>query len=309
MQLPYSKALLWLFAEGQSTDQVKEQLDELSLPALDQADLETIAKQAADLPFSPGMRRRIAKKQFDKLDLIIAEKTGFAEMYCKHTDHFELYPRWQLQWEDVSKILRNPVLRIALDVGILCRYSFDELAQILPSSFHEQLSEDGIDLYCKYFFSHETMSKADWRNYLRVTASIPYAYIRYHAALTKPRDEALFLAGLPTRSNFSDFLKTVMGTASYKFQHYSRMATPQADGQARAWAKVGFDAGVRYEKFSSADVQDFAKAVQTEFDYVDNAIEDVTPDLLTQIKPPETLTAGEDSLPIPAPLMQVETEI
>lgn len=309
MRLPYSKALVWLFLEGRSEAEVAAQLDELSLPPLERADLDAFSHEASEVPFSAGMRKRLAKKQYDRLDMIMAERLGYAEIYCRHTGHYELYPKTQLQWEEVGKILRNPVLRIALDVGILCRYSLDELSQILPSTFHEQLTEDGIDLYCKYFFDHKAMTKADWRVYLRLYSTIPHAYIRYHAALTKNRDEALFLAGLPTRANFSDFLKTVMGTASYKFQHYSRMATPQADGQARAWAKVGFDAGVKYEKFSASDVQDFAKTVQTEFDYIESDIPTIQPDMLTQIKPPEDLESKTKDLPEPAPDLFREKEV
>lgn len=288
---------------------VADQLDELSLPPLDRADLEAFEHEAAQMPVSQGMRRRLAKKQFDRLDLTMAERLGFAEIYCRHVDEWSLYPKVQLLWEEVGKILRNPVLRIAIDVGILCRYSFDELSQILPSSFHEQLSEAGIELYTKYFFDYKSMTKGDWRVYLRISAAIPYAYIRYHAALTKPRDEALFLAGLPTRANFADFLKTVMGTAAYKFQHYSRMSTPQSDNQARAWAKVGFDAGVKYEKFSASDVQDFAKTVQTQFDYIESDIETIQPDMLTQIKPPEEIKEDATSLPDPSTIVQIETEV
>ena len=309
MRLPYSKALVWLFAEGKSEAEVAAQLDELSLPPLEKADLDSFAHEASLLPLSPGMRRRLPKKQYDRLDMIIAEKLGLAEIYCRHTGNFALYPMAQLNWEEVGKILRNPVLRIALDVGILCRYSFEELSQILPATFHEQLSEGGIDLYCKYFFNYKAMSKEDWRVYMRLCAAIPYAYVRYHAALTKPKDEALFLAGLPTRANFADFLKTVMGTAAYKFQHYSRMSTPQADGQARAWAKVGFDAGVKYEKFSASDVQDFAKTVQTEFDYIESDIPTVQPDMLSQIKPPDETLDKTKSLPEPPPDLFTDTEV
>lgn len=312
MNLPFHKALLWLFLEGRSYPQIKEHLDELSLPPLEDHELDAFSEYVKNVPVSSGMRRRLAKKYFDRHDHIVAEKLGLSEIYCKHTGHFELYPRVQLQWEEVSRILRNPVLRVAADVAILCGYTAEEISQILPGSFYEHISPDTLALYCKYFFDHASMTKADWRSYLQICAKIPYAYIRYHAALTKPRDEALYLSGLPTRANFSDFLRTVMGTAAYKFQYYSRLNAPQTDGQARAWAKIGFDAGVRLEKFTANDVQDFAKTVQTEFSYTDTAIETVDPTLLTQIKPPDDISGtADDSTKArpPGPLFTHDPEV
>jgi hypothetical protein len=312
MHLPFSKALLWLFLEGRSYPQIKEHLDELSLPPLDDHELDTFSEYVKNTPVSPGMRRRLAKKLFDRHDHQVAEKLGLSEIYCKHTGHFELYPRVQIHWEDVSRILRNPVARVATDVAILCGYKSEEIAQILPGTFYEHLSAEALDLYCKYFFDHSVMTKSDWRAYLQLCAKVPYAYIRYHAALTKPRDEALYLSGLPTRANFSDFLRTVMGTAAYKFQYYSRLNSPQTDGQARAWAKIGFDAGVRFEKFTANDVQDFAKTVQTEFDYTESAIETIDPALLTQIKPPEDRPLDTDAHPKakpPGPLFTHDPEV
>jgi hypothetical protein len=310
MRLPYRKALLWLFVEGKSDKDIETQLDEISLPILEKADLEEHRLVAESLPLSIGMRRRLSKKQYDVSDYAIASKLGFGEIYCKYTDNYSIDPSLRGLWEDVSKLLRNPVLRIAIDVGILCKYSLDEISQILPSSFHENLSEAGLNLYCKYFFDHDSLTKNDWRQYLRLWATTPYGYVRYYAALTKPREEALFLAGLPTKSEFSDFLKTVMGTAAYKFQHYSRMSTPQSDAQARAWAKIGFDAGVRHDKFSSKDAGDFSKTVQTEFAYTDSSIEDIDPDILSEVRPQElTDLRLENDAPTIPNAIQRETEV
>ena len=309
MQLPFTRALLWLFIVGKSRDEIKCQLDEISLPTPDVKDWEEIELQASNLALSPSLRKRLAKRHYDRLDLALLEKLGFDEIYCKHVGNYTSSPKVEAAWDEVGRILKNPVLRIAIDVGILCKYKLEELVQILPQTYQENLSEAGIELYCKYFFNHTSMSKLDWRGYLRTNAEVPYAYVRYHAALTKPRDEALFLAGLPTRADFSGFLKTVLGTAAYKFQFYSRMNTPLADGQARSWAKVGFDAGVRFEKFSATDVTDFSKSIQTAFEYENEEIETLPPDLLTQIKPPTEDKTVDSQIPTPGPMTQQEFEV
>lgn len=309
MQLPYRKALLWLFLEGRGEREVREQLDELSLPIPEPEDLVAYREEAGEIPIPPGTKRRLERKHFDPQDYKIFTRLGFGEIYLRHMNRWDQIPLLKEQWEEVGRILRNPVLRNALDCGILCKYALEELAQVAAPVYSEALTPDGLDLYSRYFFNYQNMGKGDWRAYLKLCSQIPYTYIRYHAALTKPRDEALYLVGLPTKAAFSDFLKTVLTTAAFKFQYYSRHNIPSSDAQARQWAKVGFDAGVRYEKFSASDVTDFSKAVQTEFEYVETDIPTIQTEMLTQVKPPDTSVENAKKLAEPPPLHQPETEV
>lgn len=308
MVLPFTKALLWLYVEGKTRREVKAQLDEISLPIPDEADLDGFEQDAQNLPISPGMRRRIGKKAFDEGDYKILTQIGYHEIYLKHVNAMEKIPILKELWEEVHRILRNPVMRVAIDVGTLCKYDLDELIQVIQPIHRERLTVEGLGLYMRYFFALDKMTKSDWRFYLRICNQDAYTFIRYHAALTKPREEALFLAGLPTKTAFTDFLKTVMNTAAYKFQYYSRHNAPQSDAQARHWAKLGFDAGVRHEKFSSTDVTDFSKTLQTEFEYTDEEIPTIDPDMLSEIRP---MTKEEDKGQAPElpSLFQPETEV
>lgn len=302
MKLPYARSLTWLFLEQKPQAAIQEQLDEITLPLPDAHGMEELQEEAEKIPLSPATKRRLSRKEFCEADLECFRRLGFSEAYLKTVNH--LTPEQSSSWEEVGRILRNPVVRVAIDCALLCKYGLDELVQLIPVILKEPVTEAGLGLYSRYFFDTQSMTKADWRAYLRICATLPYVYIRYHAALTKPRREALYLAGLPTRPAFTDFLKTVLATAEYKFEYYSRHNNQNSDAQARHWAKVGFDAGARYEKFSASDITDFAKTIQTQFEIENEDIPTIQGDMLSQVRPPDVETLKKNDapkLPDPAP--------
>jgi hypothetical protein len=299
--LPYHRALLWLYVEGHDEHHIRQQFDEVTLPLPDKDVLEEYQDLAAKLPLPPLSQKRVQQKKYEESDHRIFTKLGFEEIYLKSVE------RAPEEWEEVSRLLRNPVCRTAVDVGIICRYGVEDLSQVIPVTFQEKVTEAGLRLYHKYFFDHQRMSKADWRSYLKICAEIPYLYLRIHTALTKPKKEAMYLAGLPSKPAFTEFLKNVLATAEYKFDFYSRHNNKESDSQARSWAKVGFDAGVRYERFSSSDVTDFSKAVQTEFEAFKTDVPTISTDMLTEVKPEGIEGKTEVKAPV-EPILFPDTE-
>ena len=305
MNLPYGRALIWLYLEGRDDHHVKQQLDELSLPCPSSHELNSLREQAEQLPLPPLLMKRLAKKIFHESDFALLERLGYGEAYLKAVGAPQ--PGLLTNWEETGRILRNPVLRVAIDVSVLCKVPLEEILQMLPGAMQEPLTEAGVRLYLKYFFNHQTMTKSDWKAYLSLCSDVPYVYVRYHAALTKPRKEALHAAGVPSKAAFSEFLKTVLTTAEFKFGFYARQNNPLSEMQARAWAKVGFDAGARYEKFSAGDVTDFSKTLQTSFESEDFDTPTIDPDMLREMKPPEPDEAKNSKAPSP-PVLNPDLE-
>jgi hypothetical protein len=308
MNLPFAKGLIWLYLEQQTDEFIEQQFDEITLPLPDPDILAEHKEAAAALPLSPAILKRLGHKKFEQTDYQIFQKIGYGEAYLKTTCSCDKETGLQDLWNEVHRLLRNPVARTAVDVGILCKYRFEDLVPMVSGTFHEVLTEKGLELYQKYFFDAASMTKLDWRAYLRICAGIPYLYLRIHTALTKPKKEAMHLAGLPAKAAFADFLKTVLATAEYKFEYYSRHNNQCSDNQARAWAKIGFDAGVKYEKFSASDVTDFSKAVQTEFESFNAEIPTISTDMLSEVKPPETEVESKSKAP-PVPVLAPDTEV
>jgi hypothetical protein len=210
------------------------------------------------------------------------EKLGYGELHAWRCDRPTKY------WPAVGRIINHPLMRTALDVCIITGMDYDKVSIILPQTFRVDFAEPAIDLYKKIFGNYESFSKLDWTDYLNRLKEDQYVYVRIFSALTKPRDEALLLCGLPAEKAFSDFLKNVLASASYKYNYYARQNTPEADAEARRWAKVGFEAGEKFEKYGAGDVSDFAKLVQTEFEYVTPELETLDQATAQQLLPTST---------------------
>lgn len=307
MKVPYEKALTWLLVEGKDEHFLSQQMDEITLPLPESDQLEELQEQAKALPLSPALLRRISQNKYEQADHLVLQKLGYEEAYLKTVQAEALLPGLSSLWIEVYQLLRNPVARTAVDVGILCKYALSDLCPMVSATFQEPITEAGLNLYQKYFFDTSSMAKFDWRAYLKLCAGIPYLYIRLHAALTKPRKEAMHLAGLPSKAAFAEFLKTVLATAEYKFEYYSRHGNQGSDNHARQWAKAGFNAGVLYEKFSASDVTDFSKSVQTSFAYEEDDVETISGDLLSEVRPASTTESKTEAPALP--VVQPEHEV
>lgn len=226
---------------------------------------------------SPAARKRLERKIYSEADHALWTKHGFSEIY--------LHRLGKSDWSELGKILNHPVMRVALECCLVARISSEELEQMLPPVYHLGCSAETIKLYTKYFFDIENMVKSDWQSYLSIISADRYSYTRIFAALTKGRDEVMHLVGMPTKVQFSTMLKNIMNTAHYKFEHYSRLQGDEAQAEARAWGKMMIAAGEKHEKFGATDATDFARFVQTEFTYIDQSIETITPEMIADIKP------------------------
>jgi len=282
MSLPYRHHILWQLIEDRSDSDITAFYDNIQLPKPTAADLSQCRDKLSDMVIPPFALRNIKKDKVTAADVAVWNKLGFSEIYAKRTGDTVL----ELVWLNVSKLLNNPVMRVAIDCGLLVGLQPEELSQMASQSFGTGVDDAVLALYRKYFFDCGSFLKSDWRNYLRALQEDTYTHQRIYAALTKPRDEVLFMVGLPNKRQFSDFLRNVLATSDYKFRYYARQNNQESDDESRKWAKVGFDAGVRLEKFSATDATDFSKLVQTEFEYITPQILTISPEMLNEVRPP-----------------------
>lgn len=239
-----------------------------------------------ELRLPPSTRRNLNRAKFVPEDSLILDKFGFGDIHRQRI--FQATPSKSdlaKAWADVGKLLSHPVMRTALDSCMIARVEDEKLSLLLPTVYHLSLSEQAIKLYRHYFADFEMFGRNDWTDYLKRIQEDTYVYSRYFTALTRPKSEVFHLCQLPSEKQFSDFLKNVLAGATYKFDYYSRQNTPHADAEARRWAKVGFEAGEKFEKFGSGDATDFAKLVQTEFEYVTPQIDTLDEEAARQMRP------------------------
>ncbi len=280
MILPYQRHLEWLLLEGQSEEQIQKFYYNIQFPKITKASMEAAREKIQRLPLPPMIRRNLNRGVFRMEDNGIWSKLGYGEMHARRCT-----AKPTREWENVGKLLAHPVMRLAVDCCLITKLDHEKIHQLLPQVYSLPLSVNAISLYEEIFFNCANMDRDDWVKFMDLHREDPYSYQRLYAALTKSTDEVLFLLGLPTQKQYTDFLKNVLAASHFKFQFYMRQNTPDADAEARKWAKVGFEAGEKFEKYGASDITDFAKLVQTEFEYVTPEIPTLTPELLSSVIP------------------------
>lgn len=292
-RLPFQRHLNWLCIEDMSYDDVKSYYDNVQMAIPTKAQYEAAMESVSRLVMPPATKRRTLRKIFNVEDQRVWQKYGFEDIY--------LHQMGKKEWTEISRVLNNPIMRVALECSLVAKLTHDEISQLLPSVYYLPLSPESIVIYTKYFFDYEDMKKGDWIAYLGQIADDRYTHTRLFFALTRPQEEVLHSVGLPSRTQFGSMLKNVMNTANYRFEHFARQQSPESQEEARKWAKLMMDAGVRHEKFGSTDATDFSKLIQTQFEYIDDPIQDVTPEMLADAKPPiqEPLPGMAAAAPVP----------
>jgi hypothetical protein len=277
-RLPFHRHLKWLCLEGLSYEDVKSYYDNIQMAIPTQVQYQVALAGVEGLLMPPMTKRRLERKIYNADDLAVWEKYGYGEIY--------LHQMEKSDWSEIGRILNHPVMRVALECCLAAKLTHDEISQLLPSVYSLPLNTQSILTYISYFFDHEIMKKSDWQSYLNQISEDRYTHTRLFFALTRTQEEVLHAVGLPTRAQFGTMLKNVMNTANYRFEHYARQQSPESQEEARKWARLMMDAGVRHEKFGSTDATDFSKLIQTQFEYIDDPIETVTPEMLAEAKPP-----------------------
>ena len=280
MGLPFRRHLEWLCIEGMEDSKIQDFYDNIQFPVPTAKDIAEATDKVDKLTMTPSMKRNIRRGVYKKEDTPYWDKLGYGDLH-----------KWRCEggkdpnWSTVGRILNHPLLRVSIDACTITNFEDDKITVMLPQVYKINLNQEALDLYRKYFGNFRDFEKRDWKKYLQRIVDDNYAYTRIFAALTRPRDEVLHLCGLPAENAFSDFLKNVLATANYKFNYYSRQNNPDADMDARKWAKIGFESGEKFEKYGAAEASDFAKLVQTQFEYVSNDIPTIDANIASQIRP------------------------
>lgn len=292
-RLPFDRHLKWLCIEGMSYEDVINYYDNIQMAIPTKIQFQLAEDFASRLVMPPITKRRLQKKIHSPDDQKVWAKYGFEELYLHQTSKAE--------WTEIGQILNHPVMRVALECCLVAKLTIDEISQLLPSVYSLALSPESVMIYQKYFFDFENMRKKDWQSFLTQIAEDRYTHARLFFALTKPQEEVLHAVGLPSRQQFGTMLKNVMNTSYYRFEYYVRQQSPDAQEEARKWANLMMNAGVRHEKFGSTDATDFSKLIQTQFEYLDEPIENITPEMLAETKPAAPATDAVPGAAAPTP--------
>lgn len=282
MRTPYRKYLEWLLLLEKDYESIRSIFFEQSLPEQKATVVEKAQEFLTTISLPPGVKRRVVKNKIIEEDFAVLDRFGygsFARVHSGRASQNTLTTHNKV----VVELIGHPVLRVAVECMLIKKLDLEELSALIQQSFGVTLGVTELAYYKNNYFDYKEMTRSDWVAYVESLADSPYTYRMIYTALTKPLEDVKQLVGLPTKKNFSAFLQTVLSTADYKFRQYAIRTGMDNDVQARKWAEVGIKAGERFEKFGEKDAKNFADTVQTEFEYVDMDVPNITTEMLSGI--------------------------
>jgi hypothetical protein len=290
--MPYILYIRFLATKG--IDDIKEAnalLKSLSLPPIEQKDLD----EQWDLLHKALPKNIIAQ---------IENKTCSAD-FLRHMNIVGVGDFWlgepsfskTLEGKNTAACLKfvfgfhNDLwLRTCMNALFIKKASYEEIARILSVKFSMPIRESHLDLYARFFFDASLMTKSSWKVYLKKCGK-KEAHV-YFTALTENVDVLKTELDLPSVISVSDSLQWLLTKSFLKAKSYINIGTVEAGREAREWIDQVVKLTDKYEKYRSGDQGDFAKALQMEFEFVDEDFgtpdEDVVAEIAKKTAPAES---------------------
>lgn len=210
-------------------------------------------------------------------------------------DAWEAEPKFAVQekrriWLLLMGLLDDPHVKLCLNGLLIKGVNANDIAELVNTRFATMLREDHVKTYKKYFFDPQRMTRKDWKPFLS-TATAKEKHI-YFTALTESLDILKTELELPSDISVSQPLQILLTKAYQKAKIYLDLSTPEANKEARAWISVVSDLTGKYEKYRTGDKTDFAKQLQMQFEFVDDAFPTADAETLASLQ--EELSAKKE---------------
>jgi len=187
-------------------------------------------------------------------------------------------------WSLTFDILEDPTVRMSTNAMIMKGVGFDDLAQMLNAKFSCMLKAPHIEAYKKYFWNPAYMTRRDWRDYMAQSDIGNAEKDILFSALTEIADVVRTKLGLPAGIITSDVLQFMATEAMLKAKHYLRVNDQTGNTEARAWMTQTERLLTLREKYKAADLRDFSKELQMQFEYVDTEFDSPDAQALKEVR-------------------------
>lgn len=200
-------------------------------------------------------------------------------------------------WALVLDIQYDPQVRMAIRCMLMKNVGFEELANAINAKYSTMLNLNHLKIYQKFFWNHAYMKRGDWKEYLsqrRITNSEKNLLF---TCLTETEDVVRTKLGLAASIVTSDALQLMATEALLKVKHYLKVDDQTGNREARFWMDKAQSLLALREKYKAADLRDFSKELQMEFEYIETNFD--TPDEATlkevQEKDPSNAEKKDDT--------------
>jgi len=202
------------------------------------------------------------------------------------------------QWSLIYDIMEDPQVRTAVKSMVMKKIELEELAVTLNAKFSTFLNKRHLELFRKYMWNPSLMKRGDWRKYLQSNHVSNAEKDILFSCLTETEDVIRTKLGLPANLVTSDVLQMMATEAVLKVKHFLRIQDQNGNKEARYWMDKTQSLLALREKYKAADLRDFSKELQMQFEYIDTDFESPDEATLKEVleKDPANAekTKGED---------------
>jgi len=215
------------------------------------------------------------------------QKKLYGPDFEKHMAILEVKDLWDAMASKASRraledIHADPALRLTINALLVKGLKIEEISRLVNTKFTAALKETHVELYMRYFFNPRRMRRSDWKSYLS-DASIREKNIIF-MALTESIDTVKTELDLPAQISVSDTLQWLITKSFARAKLCMNAGTPETSQEARSWIDKIVQLSDKYEKYRSADQQDFAKSLQMEFDFLEDDFDSPDGEMLSEIE-------------------------
>jgi hypothetical protein len=260
---PYQNYLCFLITKNLSYEEVLEDLEYNNLHKIDEPLYEKLHDEVHGRLSKP-ISNQIIEKKYDS-------------NFLKWMNYLGLGGLWYLEKKFISPetarlrivydINQDPIMRLAINSLLIKQVPVTDLIQDINLKYSYGLKEDYIALYKMFFFNPSLMSRKSWKSFLYVCNNTERSC--YFTALTESIEVVKTGLDLPVNVDLSKTLQSLLQTSAIKARHYLKFNDNNSNREARQWIATTLGIAAQYHKYSKADIGDFAKSIQMEFDFIE----------------------------------------
>lgn len=280
MAKPYDLFIRYLVTKGyDDIHEVDARLKELKLPSISQKEFDVQYEMVTEA-VPGGILSQIDNKTYGSDFFGWMKELGVEELW--YEDKRYRNQRYSPIIKLVYDIHQDQMLRLTINSLLIKNMNRADLAESLMGKFSTLLREEHILLYEKFFFNPARMSRTDWKRFLSVHEDEELSI--YFTALTEDLETLKGELELPAKVNVSQMLQFHLAACHRKAKIFMKMDTPEAGREARAWITQLVMLTDKFEKYRSGDTDDFANAIQMEFDFIETDFPTPEANVLSEIK-------------------------
>lgn len=270
--VPYDLYVKFLITKGfHSLKGINDELDKVHLAPIGQTIFERhvrVVKTTLPAPIWEQIEKQKIYGQafFRWMRALDLDEIWLAEKAYRSEDTIKL-------WSLVYDIMEDPQVRTAIKAMIMKNNPLDELAIALNAKFSTFFNKRHLELFKKFLWNPALMKRGDWKKYLQNTHVSNSEKDILFFCLTETEDVIRTKLGLPANLVTSEVLQMMATESVLKVKHFLRVQDQNGNREARFWMDKAQSLLALREKYKAADLRDFSKELQMQFEYIETDFE------------------------------------